>query len=219
MSTRADFEIHARPGTDIWRKPPTTNAFNAPTICLDNGALNTFQRARLSFALPKRSALHKYDQGGLLLCIKRRDEPQREAQWIKSGVEFYLDQPWVGTVCCDRWADWSITPLVGGNAEKQGDAEAGEGEGDVTATIEVERSRDEMGRSLWIYAVEGGKRVPVREVNWIFADDEGEELVWLEVRAYAARPLAKEDDGEESLVVKFLEYEVEWTKKPGSEGL
>ncbi|KAJ6261720.1 hypothetical protein Dda_2518 [Drechslerella dactyloides] len=197
-----EFEIHANPSTDIWRKPPSTNAFNAPTVCLANKPLNAFKRARLTFALPHRSELHKYDQGGLLLHVKRADVPHEQDQWIKTGIEFYMDQPWVGTVCCDRWADWSITPL------EHDSAEAAEY---TTATVEVERSADELGRSLWIYVVYGDRRVPVREVNWLFAGDgEEKELVWLEVRAYAARPLKKEGKEEEPLVVKFSDYETEW---------
>ncbi|KAF3923866.1 hypothetical protein ABW21_db0207446 [Orbilia brochopaga] len=200
--SKDEFAIHAGPSTDIWRKPPSTNAFNAPTVCLGNGPLKTFQRARLTFALPRRSELTKYDQGGLLLHVKRADVPYGQDQWIKTGVEFYLDQPWIGTVSCDRWADWSITPL------EQGD------EDHVTATIEVERSADELGRSLWIYAVYGDRRVPVREVTWLFAADEEEkELVWLEVRAYACRPLKKEGNEEEKLQVKFLDFDVEFETK------
>ncbi|KAK6338659.1 hypothetical protein TWF696_009470 [Orbilia brochopaga] len=203
MSTH-EFEIHANPSTDIWRKPPSTNDFNAPTVCLGNGALKSFQRARITFTLPRCSELNKYDQGGLLLHVKRPDVPHEQDQWIKTGVEFYMDQPWVGTVCCDRWADWSITPL---------EQSAQEGEY-VTATVEVERSADELGRSLWIYAVYGEKRVPVREVAWLFAaDEEDKQLVWLEVRAYACRPLKKEGKEEEQLVVKFLDFDVEFTPK------
>ncbi|KAK6539327.1 hypothetical protein TWF694_009560 [Orbilia ellipsospora] len=205
MSSNPLFEINARASTDIWRKPPSTNAFNAPTTCLGSKPLKNFKRARLTFSLPPRSELNKYDQGGLLFHVKRSEQPKEESQWIKTGIEFYLGEPWVGTVCCDKWADWSVTPL--------GD------EGECpTATIEAERSNDELGKSLWIYLVRGEKRIPLREVNFIFADEEGDQVngpVWLDVSAYAARPLEKEGKEKEELMVKFWDPLVEW--KPEEE--
>ncbi|KAF3925320.1 hypothetical protein ABW20_dc0108462 [Dactylellina cionopaga] len=201
MSSNPVFEILAQPATDIWRKPPSTNAFNAPTSCLGSKQLKAFQRARLTFSLPPRSELNKYDQGGLLLSIKRQGEPKEKSQWIKTGIEYYLDEPWVGTVCCDQWADWSVTPLT-------------EATDCPTATIEVERSNDELGKSLWIYLVKGEKRIPLREVNWIFAEEEeteeGKMEAWVDVSAYAARPLKKEGKEDEELVVKFWDFKVEW---------
>ncbi|KAK6496784.1 hypothetical protein TWF481_001772 [Arthrobotrys musiformis] len=193
------FRIPAAAGTDIWRKPPTTNAFNAPTACLGSRPLKKFQRARISFSLPERSELNKYDQGGLLLSLKRAGEKKEESQWIKTGIEYYLDEPWVGTVTCDRWSDWSITPLVG-----RGDSETKY----PTATIELERSNDELGKSLWIYLIKGDQRIPLREVNWVFAQQD--EDVWVDVSAYAARPLAKKGNEDEELIVKFWDDEVVW---------
>ncbi|RVD86943.1 uncharacterized protein DFL_005194 [Arthrobotrys flagrans] len=202
MSTpsKTHFKIPAIAGTDIWRKPPTTNAFNAPTACLGSKPLRHFQRARISFSLPPRSELNKYDQGGLLLSLKRENEKKENSQWIKTGIEYYLDEPWVGTVCCDRWADWSIAPLGGndGGSETEG----------PKATIELERSNDELGKSLWIYLIKGDKRIPLREVNWIFAQED--EDVWVDVSAYAARPLAKEGKEKEELIVNFWDDEVVW---------
>ncbi|KAK6522794.1 hypothetical protein TWF281_002228 [Arthrobotrys megalospora] len=199
MSTPSPpFTIPAIAGTDIWRKPPSTNAFNAPTACLGSKPLKNFQRARITFSLPPRSELSKYDQGGLLLSLKRKGERKEDSQWIKTGIEYYLDEPWVGTVCCDRWADWSVTPL--------GTEDVSSSEG-PKATIEVERSHDELGNSLWIYLIRGGRRVPLREVNWVFTQ-EGD--VWVDVSAYAARPLGEKGKGEDELLVKFWDYEVEW---------
>ncbi|EPS42538.1 hypothetical protein H072_3481 [Dactylellina haptotyla CBS 200.50] len=197
------FSVIAPPSTDIWRKPPATNRFNAPTARLGSKPLKLFKRARITFSLPPRSELVKYDQGGLLLAVKRHGQPTTEAQWIKTGIEYYLDKPWVGTVCCDKWADWSITPL-------------GEDMECPTATIEAERSNDELGKSLWIYLVRGEKRIPLREVNFIFADEEGDTVngpVYVDVGAYAARPLKKEGDEAEELEVKIWDVEVEWREE------
>ncbi|KAJ4289384.1 hypothetical protein N0V88_006864 [Collariella sp. IMI 366227] len=53
MAPKDTFTITANPGTDIWRKPPTTDVFNA----------------RLSFNF---TPYQQYDQGGLLLSFRRR---------------------------------------------------------------------------------------------------------------------------------------------------
>ncbi|KAK6340237.1 hypothetical protein TWF730_002002 [Orbilia blumenaviensis] len=196
--SKPHFRIPAIAGTDIWRKPPTTNVFNAPTACLGSKPLKNLQRARITFSLPPRSELNKYDQGGLLLSLKRRDQKKEDSQWIKTGIEYYLDEPWVGTVCCDKWSDWSVTPLGSDGSETEG----------PKATIEVERSSDELGKSLWIYLIKGDKRIPLREVNWIFAEED--EDVWVDVSAYAARPLAKEGKEKEELIVSFWDFEVDW---------
>ncbi|KAF3209903.1 hypothetical protein TWF191_011331 [Orbilia oligospora] len=98
-----------------------------------------------------------------------------------------------------KWADWSIASL-GGDADSETEG--------PTATIEVERSDDELGKSLWIYLIKGDKRIPLREVNWIFAQEH--EDVWVDVSAYTARPLAKEGKEKEELIVKFWDDEVVW---------
>lgn len=55
-------------------------------------------------------------------------------------------------------------------------------EGGVGATLEL--SREEDG-SLWVYQLEGVKRLPMREVTWFFEGD-GNEECWVGV--YAAKP-------------------------------
>ncbi|KAF3276330.1 hypothetical protein TWF970_006292 [Orbilia oligospora] len=130
MSTpgKAHFKIPAIAGTDIWRKPSTmlgakpTNVFNAPTACLGSKLLRNFRRARISFSLPPRSELNKYDQGGLLLSLKREGELKENSQWIKTGIEYYLDEPWVGTDHEDVWLDvsaYTARPLAKEGKEKE----------------------------------------------------------------------------------------------------
>jgi len=190
------FTIHARPGTDIWRKPPSTDVFNAPSSApfttRTTGPLSSFFSARVSFLLP---AKEQYDQGGLLLSLRPHSTPSSTStspppKWIKTGVEFYNGVPKVGTVACDTWADWSLAPVQGK---------------EDWVTFSVEASGDELGHSIWVYQVVGEEKVPIREVCWVF----GNELVeWdVNVAAYAARP-AK--GTKEELAVQFKGFTVEW---------
>ena len=199
----ASFTVIAPPSTDIWRKPPSTNAFNAPTGQGMTGALKVFKSARIRVCLPQESELIQYDQGGILLSISRAGA--KNVQWLKTGIEFYKSKPWVGTVSCDQWSDWSIVALH----DKDTD-------GRPTVTLELERSEDEMSPSLWIYMLGGQdddgevERIPIREVNWIFAD-EGNGDVELAVHAYAARPQTPSTDAKQELEVFFDQMQVKWS--------
>ncbi|KAF2195938.1 hypothetical protein GQ43DRAFT_485328 [Delitschia confertaspora ATCC 74209] len=203
------FSLSSPPDTDIWRKPPSHNVLSAPTHPdpLPKCPLKLFQRARLSFTLPPVPQLLQYDQAGLLLHFTKPGLPEGKDKWLKTGIEFYYQQPYISTVGCDQWADWSIVPLPqpsSSSSSEDGDFRPG-------IRLEAKRERDELGKSLWVYAVEvdaEGKEVerrPLREVNWAFAE---EEEGWeVGVGGYVARP-AKEG-GE--LVVEFgegLEVEV-----------
>ena len=196
-TTIEPFSLSAPPGTDIWRKPPTHNAFNASTYPaqLPTYDLKTFQRAKLAFELPPADQLRQYDQAGLLLHVTKPGVPDNETKWIKTGIEFYYGKPYVATVGCDAWADWSLVPMPDfKNSSRPG------------ATIEARRERDDLGKSLWIYWIvkdETGKEVerrPLREVTWVFAEEEG----WsVGVAGYVCRPT--KDGGEELLEAEFKE--------------
>ncbi|RPD72934.1 hypothetical protein L226DRAFT_536776 [Lentinus tigrinus ALCF2SS1-7] len=190
------FTITAPPSTDIWRKPPSTDSFNAPTHALLPNAipLRSFLRARLTFSA---SWTTRYDQGGLLLHLKHPEQPTD--RWLKTGVEFYQGRVFLSTVATQTYSDWSIAPPADVNNPK--------------VTIEVRREGDELGTSLWVYEVVQGpggevERRPLREVTWFFGDEEGWEV---EVSAMAARPAKKESvvGGSEGLVVKFEGVEVD----------
>lgn len=79
------------------------------------------------------------------------------------------------------------------------------GEERPTATIEARRERDVLGKSLWVYWIvkgENGKeeRIPLREVNWFFAEEEG----WsIGIGGYVARPT--KDGGDAELDAEFAE--------------
>jgi regulation of enolase protein 1 (concanavalin A-like superfamily) len=196
-TTIEPFSLSAPPGTDIWRKPPTHNAFNASTYPaqLPTYDLKTFQRAKLAFELPPADQLRQYDQAGLLLHVTKPGVPDNETKWIKTGIEFYYGKPYVATVGCDAWADWSLVPMP----EFKNSSRPG-------ATIEARRERDDLGKSLWIYWIvkdETGKEVerrPLREVTWVFAEEEG----WsVGVAGYVCRPT--KDGREELLEAEFKE--------------
>jgi regulation of enolase protein 1 (concanavalin A-like superfamily) len=197
-TTIAPFNLSSAPGTDIWRKPPTQNTFNAPTYpaTLPQHPIERFQRARLTFALPPGNQLRQYDQAGLLLHLTKAGVPDDKTKWLKTGIEWYYGKPYISTVGCDTWADWSVVPIpsYAGNATRP------------TATIEAKRERDDLGKSLWVYWIvkdEKGnevERVPLREVNWFFAEDEEWQVG---IGGYVARPTKEGGDGK--LDVEFAE--------------
>ncbi|OJD31411.1 uncharacterized protein BKCO1_4800013 [Diplodia corticola] len=214
------FTITAPPGTDIWRKPPSTNSFNAPTHpLLPSGPipLHTFHRARLTFSAPWTT---RYDQAGLLLHLTKKPTtptttstpPSPNAQqhhptdrWLKTGIEFYHHRPYLSTVATQTFSDWSIAPPA---ASTPANATG-------PVTVEARRETDELGTSLWVYQLVLGadgevlERWPVRECGWWFAEEEGREWV-VDVRAMAARPAEGEAVvGVEGLVVGFEGVEVE----------
>lgn len=190
------FTITAPPSTDIWRKPPSTDRFNAPTSSETDsvtvGGLTKFLGATISFNI---KAKEQYEQAGLLLSFLPTSSGASSGtssppKWIKAGIEQYEGVPRVGVVATDNWSDWSIAPS----------AEDGE-----WTTLSIERGKDDMGYSLWVYQVtQGGKeKLPLREINWVFGIGEEWEI---KVEAYACKP------GEgEPLTVEFKDFSVSWS--------
>ncbi|KAL4927379.1 uncharacterized protein BDV17DRAFT_292603 [Aspergillus undulatus] len=167
----AEFTIKAPASTDVWAKPPSTERFNAP-ILYKSISLDTFKRARVAFSAHWSQ---KYDQGGLILVLNRADGSRK---WVKTGIELTHGKPHLSTVTRDRWADWSLLPVPSGGAG---------------ATLEVVREPDD---SLWIYLVEGVSKSPIREVTWVFAEEDVADA-W--IGFYAARPSSEGGD----LIVHF----------------
>lgn len=204
ITTVPPFTLSAPVDTDIWRKPPSHNVLTAPTHPnpLPKYPLKLFQRAKLTFTLPPGNQLRQYDQAGILLHLTKPGLKPREDKWLKSGIEWYYGKPYVSTVGADRWADWSITPLTpfAGNESRP------------TVTIEAKREKDVLGKSLWVYQIiedEQGKEIerrPLREVNWVFADEEDWEIG---VGGMVARPT--KEGGEELLEAEFAKgVEIEY---------
>ncbi|KAI1781401.1 hypothetical protein F4818DRAFT_36637 [Hypoxylon cercidicola] len=205
-TTKISFVLEAAPGTDIWRKPPTTNIWNAPISRTSSGFLKKFQSARVTFWA---DWTERYDQAGLLLVPKRASSTVSPPEkWIKTGIEFYFGRPQLSTVGCDRFADWSVGPLAL-TANEPEPAEVG------GVTLEVVREGDEHGKSLWVYRLvldaEGQvkEKIPLREICWVLADEDekdGEEWI-LDVSPLVARP---EKSATELLKAQFKTFEVQW---------
>ena len=185
------FTLSSPPGTDIWRKPPSTNTFNAPFL-YRSIKLSTFRRARVTVSANWKTL---YDQGGLCLALPQ-SPGSTYRKWIKTGIEFYKGAPQLSTVACDRWADWSLSPLPAS------------GEKSVTVEMEREVIEGEKGSTLLIYMMEGVERKPIREVTWVFGEDEEMEgECW--VGAFVAKPTKDADDEEKALSVDFGNLSVE----------
>ncbi|KAI1640148.1 hypothetical protein F4809DRAFT_517514 [Biscogniauxia mediterranea] len=232
-TTTVPFIQEAQPGTDIWKKPPTTNVWNASITRTATGRLSKFLSARVSF---RASWTERYDQAGLLLVPRRASSPSSSSfasspppppppdRWVKAGVEYYEGAPQLSTVCCDRWADWSVAPLLSSSSPSPtpGGSGSGQKEGEEV-TIEAVREGDENGKSVWVYRLvrdaatgETLRRVPMREICWILADeddDDGEnekeeEDYWvIDVSPLVARP---EKSAAGPLKVEFSEFAVAW---------
>ncbi|KAL4814241.1 hypothetical protein BDW67DRAFT_90649 [Aspergillus spinulosporus] len=173
----AEFTVKAPPESDIWAKPPSTERFNAP-ILYKSIPLDTFKRARVAFSA---NWSQKYDQGGLIIVLNGNSGVRK---WVKTGIEFTHDKPYLSTVSKDRWADWSLLPVPSGG---------------TGATLEVVREPDD---SLWIYLIQGVEKSPIREVTWVFAEKDVSDA-WVGV--YAARPSNAGGD----LVVNFASLIIE----------
>ncbi len=127
-----------------------------------------------------------YDQGGLILVLKDKSvEEKEDLKWVKTGIEFYQEEVYVGTVGADRWADWSLLQV----GIKDG----------KSVTLEIER--DAEADTLWVYVVEGTRRHPIREVTWVLSEPDVE--AWVGVYAASPKP-----DGKE-LEVRFDGWELE----------
>ncbi|KAF3403649.1 Uncharacterized protein F1880_009621 [Penicillium rolfsii] len=155
-----EFTISAPSSTDVWAKPPSTIRFSAP-ILYQSMPLQSFKRARVSINAQWK---YLYDQGGLIIVLRKADGSQK---WVKAGIELTHGKPHLGVVAKDQWADWSLLPVPSGGG---------------AATIEMVKEED---GSMWIYLVEGVQKSPIREVTWVFEENQVEEL-WVGV--YAARP-------------------------------
>ncbi|EGX88285.1 hypothetical protein CCM_08328 [Cordyceps militaris CM01] len=186
------FNLSAGPDTDIWKKPPTKDVFNAPFTTHSSNPMGQFRSAQVTFSA---AYTQRYDQAGLLFRLTHPTQPAQR-KWVKTGIELYEGRPRLSTVSCDTWADWSVGPV----------ADAGEvATGRRGVTVRVRSEGDDNGRSWWVYCVDGETETPLREICWV-ADAQYNGWT-LDVAALAARP-AKE--GTEQLHAKFDDFTVEW---------
>ncbi|KAK5996768.1 hypothetical protein PT974_02109 [Cladobotryum mycophilum] len=176
------FSIEAQPDTDIWKKAPAHDVFNAPYKPLSTNPLPKFLSASITF-----SALYttQFDQAGILLKFTRPSSPSTPRKWIKAGIELFNGAP--------------ASPPVAGASHAE---EIKSGARPVTILVE----KSESGSCLWVYQVDGDEKVPLREICWPFAENGGEG--WeLEVSAAVARP-NKEVDG--VLQAQFHDFDIKW---------
>jgi regulation of enolase protein 1 (concanavalin A-like superfamily) len=165
--------------------------------------LSTFKRARVTIS---GNWSRLYDQGGLAIVLQ---DPKitlhTDKKWVKTGIEFYQEEVYVGTVAADRWADWSLLQV----GIKQG----------KMVTLEMER--DAKADTLWVYVIDGKRRHPIREVTWILSEPDVQ--AWVGVYAASPKPPDREaspkQDREaspkpdrEELEVKFEGWELEITE-------
>jgi uncharacterized protein len=202
MTTNAsfneEFNLSAKPGTDIWRKPPSTDIFSTPVYPHPEHSspfpLREFKSTRITFT-PKNGWSVQYDQGGFLLTLTPNNKSGKKQMWLKAGVEFYNGVPMISSVGCDAWADWSIYPT---------------NPGETTYTIEARREGDENGKGLWLYKIDNARgeetKLPLREVCWFFADEENWDI---KVEAFVARPKPPPEGDKEELEVAFKDFRVE----------
>nr|POE89926.1 uncharacterized protein CFP56_20395 [Quercus suber] len=179
----------ARELTDIWRASPQRDIFTGP-VNYQKIPISTFWRAAVSFSATWKTL---YDQGGLLLVFPQPDNQPRK--WLKAGIEFFNGAPHFGTVGCDRYSDWAMTPLPHGYDKPN-------------ARIEAVME----GSTLWIYYIDTeGKKVPLREVKWTPLSNPvpGSENDEMWVGVYAAKPKTDADQSSAELEVKFWDWELE----------
>jgi len=194
------FTLSAKPYTDIYAAPAHGYVWSAPIIYK---ALKTkeFKRARLSITLKWTTT---YDQGGLIVAFPAPSNPipnrsnatslSTHPRWVKAGIEVNDNQAWISVVARDGWADWSLASPPSGSVSNGGKT--------VKATLQFEKHDN----ALMIFVLNGERKLMVREVQWVFLDEQLETECWIGV--YVARPDAK---GETSgpLEVQFEGFDIE----------
>lgn len=96
----------------------------------------------------------------------------------------------MSAVVADRWADWNMVQVGLKNGNQ--------------ITLQLERDQ-EHGGTLWIYVIDGEKKIPIREVTWFLSEGDEKEL-W--VGAFVARPTETKEGQEKSLSVDFKDWEL-----------
>lgn len=169
-----------------------------PSVHTSSGPLKSFLSVRATFWADWTNL---YDQSGVLLVPRRAlDTGPPNSKWVKTGVELYDGRPHLSTVACDRYADMSLYPLAASEAK--------------SVTIEIFRQGGVGGKKVWVHRLvldqDGNvrERVPLREICWIFADEDEGEWV-LDVSPLAARP---DKAAKDSLKVGFSEFKVQWSQ-------
>lgn len=183
--------LRSKATTDVWRKPPAHDVFNAPFM-YKALPVSQFKSAKVS-AMAKWKTL--YDQGGLMLVFpSTKSRPTEQKRWVKTGIEFYHGRPMMSVVAADLWADWSLLQLSP-DAEK---------EGRMTVLVEREVEDGEFNSVLRVSLVGKDSNTPIREVTWAFHDLDETQEMWI------GMAVAKPQVGEgEELSVHFEGFNIE----------
>lgn len=186
------------PNLPAYLRAVLTCASVVPSVHTNSGPLKSFLSVRVTFWADWANL---YDQSGVLLVPRRSSETgPPNSRWIKTGVELYDSRPHLSTVTCDRYADMSLYPVAT--------------EGLKSVTIEVFRDGGAGGTKAWVHRLvldqDGNikERIPLREVCWLFADEDEGDWV-LDVSPLAARP---DKAAKDALKVDFSEFKVQWSQ-------
>ena len=182
QDTTKAFKITAPPNTDVWRPNPSKDTFTAPFAYT---TIRTSQFKRVSVTV-SASWKTQYDQGGLMIVFPQESQPSK---WMKTGIEYFNGKPSLSVVGCDRFSDWSLSPMPSGGNK---------------ATFEAVRD----GETLWIYSVNGDDRWPLREIKWAFIEDRVSDAeMWIGV--CAAKPTSDKDDAQAGVEVTFQDLQID----------
>ncbi|GAM84926.1 hypothetical protein ANO11243_029280 [Dothideomycetidae sp. 11243] len=192
LSNDRKVTLKTKAKTDVWRKPPAVDDFNAPFM-YKSLPVSHFKSARVSASGAWKTL---YDQGGLMVVLPHtKSRPTEQKRWVKTGIEFYHGRPMMSVVAADLWADWSLLPL----------SPEGEREGKMTVVVEREQEERSWNSVLRVSLVGPSGTIPIREVTWAFHDlDESQEM-W--VGMAVAKPTKGED---EELAVDFEGFDIEF---------
>lgn len=117
------------------------------------------------------------------MVIKEEDGSQK---WVKAGLELVNDAVHLSTVSKDRGSDWCFQAVPPGCK---------------SVALEMVRER---GDRLWVYLIDGARRIPQRQITWVF---QGKEIQECLIGVYAARPSGEGGDLNvqfENLVVETI---------------
>ena len=178
--------VYTPPKTDIWRPSATEDVFDAPYVYTPIRS-GSFHSISVSISGPWKT---KFDQGGILIVWPAPSGKRNENKWMKTGIEYFEGKPALSVVGCDRFSDWSLSPMAA--------------EGGTEATLLAERE----GSTLWVYVLEGGQKRALREIKWAFMEGrEADAEMW--VGLCAAKPTPDEGDGESGIEVAFKKIDLQ----------
>lgn len=196
-TSEGSFTLSALPGSDTWHVPKISgnrDDFNGPTYATSL-PLSSFKKASVTVSANWAS---QYAQGGLTFFLPGSIETYTDSEgvtkfksspqvWIKTGIELEEGITFASVVAANPYSDWSLLPW------KQDKAK-----------IELERVKG----SLWVYVTgQDGQRIPIRQLTWVFDQEEEKGDVWVGVFTAMPKPDGSADGGK--LDVKFEDFTIE----------